>query len=172
MANFSLEQKFAGKERNAMLNFTSMTTRLGFVMICVSFVTTLCTGGVFVWYTFQENKQNLLDYRSELEDELDSRLASETQIAVSMVQKFYSMQQAGQLTETQAKGLAANFVRDLRYDEGNGYFWNDPGYESGTSRQRRRQRWFRTGICLCRTAGNSGVLSTIDFIKVDFFKKM
>ena len=108
-----------------MLNFTSMTARLSFVMVCVSFITTLCTGGVFIWYTLQENEQNLSDYRSELEMEMNDRLVNETQVAVSMVQKFYSLQQAGQFTEAQAKEMAANFVRDLRYNDGNGYFWID-----------------------------------------------
>ena len=114
-----------GKSGNAMLNFTSMATRIGFVMICVSFITTLCTGGAFVWYTLRENEQNLQDYRDELEDEMNNRLVSETEIVVGMIQKFYSLQQSGQLTETQAKKMAADFTRDLRYNEGQGYFWID-----------------------------------------------
>lgn len=108
-----------------MFNFSSITTRLSAVMICVSFITSLCTGGIFVWYAIRENNQNLSDYRSELEEEMEHRLVSETEVAMSVIKKFYGMQQAGQITEAQAKEMAAAFVRELRYDDGNGYFWID-----------------------------------------------
>lgn len=113
------------KEMEELLNFKSITTRLGFVMVCVSFITTICTGGVFVWYTLRENAQNLSDYRNELEEEMEHRLVSETEVAMSVIKKFYSLQQAGEMTEEQAKERAAAFIRSLRYDDGNGYFWID-----------------------------------------------
>lgn len=41
------------------------------------------------------------------------------------MEECYKKQQAGQLTEAQAKKEAADRVRALRYDDGKGYFWMD-----------------------------------------------
>ena len=50
---------------------------------------------------------------------------SETETAVSVIKEYYKKQQRGELTEEQAKKMAADEVRELRYDKGVGYFWID-----------------------------------------------
>ena len=40
-----------------------------------------------------------------------------------MINKIYQEQQAGKLTSAEAQSRAANYVRELRYDNGAGYFF-------------------------------------------------
>lgn len=42
-----------------------------------------------------------------------------------MINKIYQEQQAGKLTSAEAQSRAANYVRELRYDNGAGYFFVD-----------------------------------------------
>ena len=55
----------------------------------------------------------------------ENKLVSETETAVSAINEYYKKQQRGELTEEQAKKMAADEVRELRYDNGVGYFWID-----------------------------------------------
>ena len=105
--------------------FNSMKTRLIGVIVGVSVVTMLCIGGFFIYNSVKDNETQLANYRSDLERNVEARLRNETEIAVSAIEEIYKKQQAGQLTEEQAKKQAADVVRDLRYDEGKGYFWVD-----------------------------------------------
>ena len=40
-----------------------------------------------------------------------------------MINKIYQEQQAGKLTSAEAQSRAVNYVRELRYDNGAGYFF-------------------------------------------------
>ena len=42
-----------------------------------------------------------------------------------MINKIYQEQQAGKLTSAEAQSRAVNYVRELRYDNGAGYFFVD-----------------------------------------------
>ena len=105
--------------------FSSMKTRLICVIVGVSVVTMVCIGGFFIHNSISDNETQLANYRSDLERNVEDRLRAETEVAVSAIEEVYKKQQAGQLTEDQAKKQAADIVRDLRYDEGKGYFWVD-----------------------------------------------
>ncbi len=105
--------------------FNSMKLRLIVIIVGVSVVTTLCIGGFFIYSAIQDNKTQIASYRSDLERSAEAQLRGETEVAVSAIEEVYKLQQAGQLTEEQAKKQAADIVRDLRYDEGRGYFWID-----------------------------------------------
>ena len=108
-----------------MLKISSMKTRLMLAIGGVSLVSTLCVGAYFIVSTVRDNHAQLATYRADLEDSVGSQLKGETEVAYGIIEEYYKKQQAGELTEDQAKKEAADRVRDLRYDGGKGYFWID-----------------------------------------------
>ncbi|WP_308548226.1 methyl-accepting chemotaxis protein [uncultured Selenomonas sp.] len=102
-----------------------MKTRLMLAIGGVSLVSTLCVGAYFIVSTVRDNHAQLATYRADLEDSVGSQLKGETEVAYGIIEEYYKKQQAGELTEDQAKKEAADRVRDLRYDDGKGYFWID-----------------------------------------------
>ena len=65
------------------------------------------------------------EYKQQLTAEIKSELKNETQIAVSVIEQYHKLQEDGTMTEEEAKKAAADKVREMRYDDGNGYFWID-----------------------------------------------
>ena len=118
-----------GKSRNkgecGMLKITSMKMRLMLAIGGVSLISTLCIGAYFIVSTVRDNHAQLATYRADLEENVGNQLKGETEVAYGILDEYYKKQQAGELTEEQAKKEAADRVRDLRYDGGNGYFWID-----------------------------------------------
>ena len=51
--------------------------------------------------------------------------SDKVQMAFSILEQMHKKEQAGELTREQAQKQAADLVRDLRYDNGKGYFWID-----------------------------------------------
>ena len=118
-----------GKSRNkgecGMLKITSMKMRLMLAIGGVSLISTLCIGAYFIVSTVRDNHAQLATYRADLEENVGNQLKGETEVAYGILDEYYKKQQAGELTEEQAKKEAADRVRDLRYDGGKGYFWID-----------------------------------------------
>lgn len=104
-----------------------MTLRAKFIAMIVgtSLLTTLCVGGIFLKNMVDETERQVEVYRRTLTTDIENELKHETEEAVSVIQEVYEKQKAGLITEEQAKKEAADRVRDLRYDEGKGYFWVD-----------------------------------------------
>ena len=105
--------------------FSSMKTRLICVIVGSSLFSILALGAFFTYNTVTDNENQLKNYRRDLEASVEASLKGETEIAVSLINEYYKKQQAGELTEEQAKKAAADAIRDLRYDDGKGYFWVD-----------------------------------------------
>ena len=99
------------------MQLQSMKARLVLVIVGVSVLTTVCVGSFFIYSRVQESKSQVESYRQILEQSVESELKNETQQAVSAINEVYKKQQAGQLTEAQARKEAADMVRDLRYDD-------------------------------------------------------
>ena len=108
-----------------MLKISSMKTRLMLAIGGVSLVSTLCVGAYFIVSTVRDNHAQLAAYRTDLEESVGNQLKGETEVAYGILEEYYKKQQAGELTEDQAKKEAADRVRDLRYGDGKGYFWID-----------------------------------------------
>ncbi|MBR2214692.1 MAG: methyl-accepting chemotaxis protein [Selenomonadaceae bacterium] len=108
-----------------MLDFDSMKTRLIMVIVGVSMASTLCIGGYFIHRFIQENDEQVQSYRADLERSVEFSLKGETEVAMSILQEAHKKQQTGEMTEPEAKIMAADLVRDLRYEDGSGYFWID-----------------------------------------------
>ena len=108
-----------------MVQVKSMKTRLIVMIVGVSVLTTLAVGGFFIYNILQDDKIQLQNYRLDQERAVEDRLRAETELAISVINETYKKQQAGILTEEQAKKEAAAQVRDMKYNDGKGYFWID-----------------------------------------------
>ena len=104
---------------------SSMRTQFLLMMICASLITMVCMGIVFFKSSSDANKAKVEEYRAALIENVERELKIETETAISLIEGVYKRQQAGQITEEQAKVEAAELVRNLRYDDGAGYFWVD-----------------------------------------------
>ena len=96
-----------------MLKITSMKTRLMLAIGGVSLISTLCIGAYFIVSTVRDNHAQLATYRTDLEESVGTQLKGETEVAYGILDEYYKKQQAGELTEEQAKKEAADRVRDL-----------------------------------------------------------
>lgn len=104
---------------------SSMKTQFMIMIIGASLFTLFVIGTVFTMNMVAESEIELAEFRETLVVDVEQKLKEQTQVAVSAIDSIYKRQQAGQLTEEQAKTEAANIVRDLRYDGDAGYFWID-----------------------------------------------
>ena len=108
-----------------MGNFRSIKVQLIGIIAGVAVATALSIGGFFIFSQIQNNHAQLTHYRENLEANVEASLKGETQVAFSILEQLYKKEQAGELTREQAQKQAADMVRDLRYDNGKGYFWID-----------------------------------------------
>lgn len=108
-----------------MFSFSSMKTRFIAIIVGVSLVSIFVLGAIFTYEMIQMKDGEIRDFRKEAEAAVEMRLKQETEIAVSVIDRMHKEQMAGRMTEEQAKKAAADIVRDMRYDDGKGYFWID-----------------------------------------------
>ena len=59
-----------------------------------------------------------------MRNDYDDEIKNQVNVAISVIEEVYNDYQDGQYTEEEAKLLAANLVREMRYGE-SGYFWID-----------------------------------------------
>ena len=108
-----------------MDNVTSMKRQFLLMMIGASLVTMLFVGGVFIRGMISNAEVEVSEFRAMLMADVELQLRTQTQTAISLIDEVYKQQQAGALTEAQAKETAAELVRNLRYEGDAGYFWID-----------------------------------------------
>ena len=94
------------------------------VLAVIAFVGLLGTG----WYSLSSMshsyEQSVETMRKTLFEDYDAQIRGETEMAISLINEMYEKQQAGEYSEEEAKKLAADLVREIRYGE-SGYFWID-----------------------------------------------
>ncbi len=108
-----------------MLNFTSLRMKFIALMIGTSLATVICISLIWIYVLRTDADVQLESYHAKLLEDVDLSLKHNTEVAVSLLDEIYQRQLAGEFTEAQAKKFAADLVRDLRYDDGKGYFWVD-----------------------------------------------
>jgi len=72
----------------------------------------------------RENKSAAADYESALRTGYDNSVKYQIQNVMTLLDGIYARQQSGELTETEAKNLAKDLIKNLRYNN-DGYFWID-----------------------------------------------
>ncbi|WP_231035032.1 methyl-accepting chemotaxis protein [Pectinatus frisingensis] len=110
---------------NSVRTMHSIKGKLIMTIVSASVISVLCVGGFFIYTILANSAAQIKEYRQSLQDSVDRELKTETEVALGAVQTIYAKQQAGVLTEEQAKMQAAELVRNMRYDDGKGYFWID-----------------------------------------------
>ena len=75
--------------------------------------------------TVNNNNAQTEAYKSRLLDDVKAQLQYETEEAMSICEFMYNRYQAGEMTLEEAEKESADIIRDLRYNDGNGYFWVD-----------------------------------------------
>jgi methyl-accepting chemotaxis protein len=68
--------------------------------------------------------ESTADLEDSIRTSYDLNIKNQVENAVSLVNNIYNKQVAGEYSEEEAKKLAADLVRELRYGD-NGYFWID-----------------------------------------------
>lgn len=101
-----------------------MTVIVGVILGAV-IITGLAIDVFSVISTLNTNKEQTEAYRSRLMEDQQAELKNQVETAMSLINQVYAKQQAGEYTEEEAKKVAADYIRDLRYDNGDGYFWID-----------------------------------------------
>lgn len=89
----------------------------------------MAAGSIGIAARFQLNRQtesSLKAYKEVMYDGYDDVIRSQVQNVITLLQGIYERQQAGELTEEEAKKEGISYVKALRYGEdGTGYFWVD-----------------------------------------------
>lgn len=103
----------------------SLRTKLTLFILLAVLVPSVALTGISAFSTTDLGKKQVKEYKDQLTEEKKSELKNETQIAVSVIEQYHKLQEDGKMTEDEAKKAAADTVREMRYDDGNGYFWID-----------------------------------------------
>ena len=103
----------------------SLKGRFVIMVIGIAVLTTICVSAAFIVNLKSESERQVASVKQTLVQDVERELKIETETAISLVKRVYDQQQKGELTEEQARKEAADLVRNLRYDDGKGYFWID-----------------------------------------------
>ena len=99
----------------------SFKHKLILVLVAISFGSLALLSAFNVYSTMRDNEADLQEYRDALYVLFDLRIKSQVETAHSLVANIYRQQQAGLLSESEAKKRAADLIRNLRFDNDN-YF--------------------------------------------------
>ncbi|NLL78312.1 MAG: methyl-accepting chemotaxis protein [Clostridiales bacterium] len=91
------------------------------IMVCIVAVS---IGAVALAEMGTQNKEELSNYEEAVRQGYDDSIKYQVQNVISLLDGIYARQQAGELTEEEAKAEAKQLVKSLRYN-GDGYFWID-----------------------------------------------
>ncbi|SKC02622.1 methyl-accepting chemotaxis protein [Lachnospiraceae bacterium] len=105
--------------------FKSLSAMLLCTILLMVLVTGVCISTFAILSSVRISKVNGEEYRNQLEEDVLRELKNETQLAVAIIEQYHARQESGELTEEEAMKMAADAVRDMKYDDGNGYFWID-----------------------------------------------
>ena len=96
-----------------------------FAILCAVVVSAVAIEIFSITSTISTDKTTTEVYRSRLLEDIKTELKNETQEAMSICQVMYNRYQAGEMTLEEAKKESADIIRELKYNDGSGYFWVD-----------------------------------------------
>ncbi len=88
-------------------------------------ITAVSIAGFNMYSTIKTNATQTEAYESRLREDIMMELKNETQEAMSICQVMYNRHLAGEMTMEEAQKEAADIIRELKYNDGSGYFWVD-----------------------------------------------
>lgn len=113
------ERKQHRKERSIKFFVTGLISLVTFVTIMTLAVTNA--------YTLQKIEKTSVDnYDNTMMDGYKTEIKSQVQASIAIIQYYYDEYKSGTYTEEQAKYLAKETIRNMRYrDDASGYMWID-----------------------------------------------
>ena len=103
----------------------SIKTLLVGIIIGTTFITAIGLETFSVRNTLANNELQKEQYGQRLLEDIQAQQQYEVELAWSVINQIYEKQVSGEYSEAQAKELAADMVRNLRFNDGKGYFWID-----------------------------------------------
>ena len=103
----------------------SLKTVLVAVILLSVVATAVLISGFSIVNTVSTNQTQTAAYKERLLDDVKTKLKHETEEAMSICAVMYGRYQNGEMTLAEAEKESADIIRELRYDDGNGYFWVD-----------------------------------------------
>ncbi len=88
-------------------------------------ITALCISAFNIVNNISSNSGQTEAYVARLTEDIETELKNETQEAMSVCQFMYNKYQAGEMTMEEAQKAAADIIREMKYNDGSGYFWID-----------------------------------------------
>ena len=106
------------------------STSIAVVIVTIVFsmvaITVIVLGALGISFLKKSMKEDIATYEETMYDGYKMEIKSEIQAAISIVQSYYDLGQAGELSEETAKNAAMESIRNMRYrDDGSGYMWID-----------------------------------------------
>lgn len=105
--------------------FRSVKGMMVAIIICSVLLTAIGISAFAIYNSSKSNEQQVAAYRKQIESDVERELKNETQVAVSILEQYHQKAESGLLSEEDAKKQAADIIRELRYNDGSGYFWVD-----------------------------------------------
>ncbi|MCM1124808.1 MAG: cache domain-containing protein, partial [Eubacterium sp.] len=113
-------------ENSTSQRSTSIATVIVLIIFAMIAATAAILGGLGISFLRKSMNQNLATYEETMWQGYELEIKSEIQSAITIVQGYYDRSQAGELTEEEAKHLAQEAIRVMRYrDDDSGYMWID-----------------------------------------------
>ena len=103
----------------------SIKTLLVGIIIGATLITAIGLETFSVRNTLASNELQKEQYGQRLLEDIQAQQQYEVELAWSVINQIYEKQVSGEYSEAQAKELAADMVRNLRFNNGKGYFWID-----------------------------------------------
>ena len=88
-------------------------------------ITAISISALNMYSTISTNGKQTDAYETRLREDIMNELKNETQEAMSICQVMYNRYLAGEMTMEEAQKESADIIRELKYNDGAGYFWID-----------------------------------------------
>ena len=107
-----------------LISVSSIKSRVSGMAIITSVSVASLVGGISIYNEMNGSKQSVSEISESLHSDFDQIAKFEVQAAMSVIQSVYARQESGELRPEQAKLLAADLIRKMKYGV-EGYFWID-----------------------------------------------
>ncbi len=105
--------------------FVNLKVRTKLVILTVAAALSMCALGILNMSGMEKSyRQSVSSMKEVLYADYDQQIKGQVENVITLLEKIYAEYMDGVYTEEEAKKLAADLVRELRYGE-SGYFWID-----------------------------------------------
>ncbi|MDF2612402.1 MAG: methyl-accepting chemotaxis sensory transducer with Cache sensor [Clostridia bacterium] len=106
------------------LDMKKISTKILLASIMNSLTVMIILIGIAAWSMISIQNAYLQKFEASIRQDFDNLIKTQVQSAVSLVQHYYDSFKRGEISEEQAKEMAASSIRNLKYGA-DGYFWID-----------------------------------------------